>query len=322
MRALLVGLCIVAALVWANNTRLFAPEPPDHPPRFIAHRGVHQTFAGGTPGPDTCTANPVAPIKHPYIENTLPSMRAAFALGAEIVELDVHLTPDGVFAVFHDWTLDCRTDGTGQTNKQDFASLRALDVGHGYSVDGQNHPLRGKGIGLMPRLEEVFAAFPDRRFLINFKSDRQSEGRAMVDLLTDDPDRQAQVFGVYGAPGPSQVVSAAFPSIRGFDRDKVSACLLRYAALGWIGHVPPACRNTVVIVPQNVAPFLWGWPVRFQQRLDAAGTTIILAGSYRGGGGVRGIDSRAALARVPDGFTGYVWTNDLPALTGRRPAKE
>ena len=38
-------------------------------------------------------------------------MRAAFDSGADVVELDVHLTPDGKFAVFHDWTLDCRTDG-------------------------------------------------------------------------------------------------------------------------------------------------------------------------------------------------------------------
>ena len=37
-------------------------------------------------------------------------MRAAFAAGADIVELDIHPTTDGQFAVFHDWTLDCRTE--------------------------------------------------------------------------------------------------------------------------------------------------------------------------------------------------------------------
>ena len=39
-------------------------------------------------------------------------MRAAFAAGADIVEFDVHPTSDGQFAVFHDWTLDCRTAAT------------------------------------------------------------------------------------------------------------------------------------------------------------------------------------------------------------------
>jgi glycerophosphoryl diester phosphodiesterase len=36
-------------------------------------------------------------------------MRAAFDLGADIVELDVHPTVDGSFVVFHDWTVECRT---------------------------------------------------------------------------------------------------------------------------------------------------------------------------------------------------------------------
>jgi glycerophosphoryl diester phosphodiesterase len=39
---------------------------------------------------------------HGFIENTIPSMQAAVAAGAQVIELDVHLTPDNVFAVFHD----------------------------------------------------------------------------------------------------------------------------------------------------------------------------------------------------------------------------
>ena len=87
----------------------------DDGPRFLAHRGVHQIAAG--PGRDAkaCGANPVGPITHDFIANTLRSMRAAFDHGAEVVELDVHLTRDGVFAVFHDWRLECQTDGVGVT---------------------------------------------------------------------------------------------------------------------------------------------------------------------------------------------------------------
>ncbi|WP_157209922.1 glycerophosphodiester phosphodiesterase family protein [Marinimicrobium agarilyticum] len=40
-------------------------------------------------------------------------MRAAFAAGAGVVELDVHPATDGYFAVMHDWMLDCRTEGMG-----------------------------------------------------------------------------------------------------------------------------------------------------------------------------------------------------------------
>ena len=97
------------------------------------------------------------------------------------MEFDVHPTTDGRFVVFHDWTLDCRTNGKGVTREHDLAALKALDIGYGYTADGgKTFPFRGKGIGLMPTLDEVLARFPDRRFLINIKSDDVSEGERLA----------------------------------------------------------------------------------------------------------------------------------------------
>ncbi|MFC3523032.1 glycerophosphodiester phosphodiesterase family protein [Streptomonospora nanhaiensis] len=50
------------------------------------------------------------PPEHPYLENTIAGMRAAFDAGADQVEFDVHRTADDRFAVFHDWEVDCRTE--------------------------------------------------------------------------------------------------------------------------------------------------------------------------------------------------------------------
>jgi glycerophosphoryl diester phosphodiesterase len=61
------------------------------PPRYVAHRG------GAAQWP----------------ENSLTAFRNAIALGAKILELDVHLTADGEVAVIHDPTLDRTSDGTG-----------------------------------------------------------------------------------------------------------------------------------------------------------------------------------------------------------------
>ena len=36
-------------------------------------------------------------------------------------------------------------------------------------------------------------------------------------------------------------------------RPLLKSCILRYAAVGWTGYVPGACRNTVLVVPANVA---------------------------------------------------------------------
>ena len=98
------------------------------------------------------------PPEHPYLENTIDGFRAAFSDGADIIEFDVQPTTDGQFVVFHDWTLDCRTNGSGVTREHALAELRPLDLGYGYTADGgKTFPFRGKGVGLMPTLDQVLA---------------------------------------------------------------------------------------------------------------------------------------------------------------------
>lgn len=56
-------------------------------------------------------------------------MRLAFRLGAEVAELDVHLTAVGPFTVFHDWIPGCRINGQRETRGQTKAFLTAGDAG-------------------------------------------------------------------------------------------------------------------------------------------------------------------------------------------------
>jgi glycerophosphoryl diester phosphodiesterase len=67
-------------------------------------------------------------------------------------------------------------------------------------------------------------------------------------------------------------------------------------------------------MPINIAPFVWGFPHRLTERLAVHGTTLILVGPYDGGGFSSGIDDAATLARVPNGFDGYVWTNRIEVI--------
>ena len=97
-------LALAVFALWVANTSAFT-STADHETRIIAHRGVHQTYAGADLTNDACTASPIHQVDHGFMENTLPSIDAAFGFGADVVEFDIHLTPDDVFAVFHDWTL-------------------------------------------------------------------------------------------------------------------------------------------------------------------------------------------------------------------------
>ena len=104
------AIVVFAAAIYINNTNHFAAHR-EGTLVLLAHRGIAQRFDERELKNDTCTAARMLPPSHEYLENTIESMRAGFAAGADIVELDVHPATDGEFAVFHDWTLDCRTDG-------------------------------------------------------------------------------------------------------------------------------------------------------------------------------------------------------------------
>ena len=313
---ILVVLLIMAGAVWLWNAS-WRVAPPDAPGiSLIAHRGVHHTFDRTDLENDTCTAERIYPPEHAYLENTLASMQAAFAAGADIVELDVHPTTDGQFAVLHDWTVDCRTEGTGETRGHDMAYLKALDVGYGYTADGgATHPLRGTGVGQMPELREVLASMPDRQFLINFKSREVREGDMLGDLVDQHPEWRHAVWGAYGGDEPTFRAADLIDGLAVWSRRGLVDCLLQYEGLGWTGYMPEACRNTKVMVPINVAPFIWGWPNLFLERIRHAGSQVILLGPYGSGdAGTAGIDTLEQLAQVPDSFEGYIWTNRIERI--------
>ena len=59
-------------------------------------------------------------------ENTVASIEAAVAAGADVVELDVQRSADGVAVLMHDWTIDRTTDGSGPIWAHTAAELTAL----------------------------------------------------------------------------------------------------------------------------------------------------------------------------------------------------
>ncbi|WP_454848556.1 glycerophosphodiester phosphodiesterase family protein [Rhizobium binxianense] len=310
------AIAVIAAAVYLNNTSLLA-EHFEGKPLLLAHRGIAQRFDETDLKNDTCTAERMLPPKHDYLENTIRSMQAGFDAGADIVEIDVHPTKDGQFAVFHDWTLDCRTNGHGVTREHAMAELKTLDIGYGYTADGgKTFPFRGKGIGMMPTLAEVLGQFPERRFLINVKSRDPSEGEKLAAVLNGLPSAQRGRIMVYGGDEPIEAVRRLVPDVRTASRANLKGCLLGYIGYGWTGVLPDACRNAMMLVPVNVAPWLWGWPDRFLDRMRAVNTEVFVLGPYKGGGFSTGIDDAGQFALLPKGYSAGIWTNEIETMAG------
>jgi glycerophosphoryl diester phosphodiesterase len=305
---------LLAGFIYLNNAN-WLTSAPESRSILLAHRGLAQTFDLDGVTNDTCTATRIHVPTHPYLENTLASMEAAFRAGADIVELDVHPTTDSRFAVFHDWTLDCRTDGKGVTREHALTALKALDVGYGYTADGgKTFPFRGKGIGLMPSLDDVLSTFPDQRFLIHIKSTDPHEGERLASHLAILPPAQRAHLIVYGGNLPVERFHQRLPDVRAMSRAGLTQCLLRYIAIGWSGYVPAACHHSLVLVPVNAAPWLWNWPNGFLNRMARAGSIVVVVGPYSPGEFSRGIDSEAEFAQLAHGFAGGIWTNRIDRI--------
>ncbi|MBY0275531.1 glycerophosphodiester phosphodiesterase [Candidatus Binatia bacterium] len=62
-------------------------------------------------------------------ENTLASFARALALGVDMIECDLQLTGDGQVVIFHDWTLERTTNGSGIVRELSLDAIRHLDAG-------------------------------------------------------------------------------------------------------------------------------------------------------------------------------------------------
>ncbi len=126
-------------------------------PRVFAHRGG-------------CALGP---------ENTMATFERGLAAGADGLELDVHLSSDGVAMVCHDSTLDRTTDASGAINRRTAAELSRIDAGYRWVDAAGNHPFRGRGVGIST-LREVLHRFTDVPIIIEMKVDHPEMGRAVA----------------------------------------------------------------------------------------------------------------------------------------------
>lgn len=144
----------------------------------------------GDDDPDVCTCPAASVINcghrgtgvnapgNPFAENTIPSFEQAVAEGAQMLELDVIRSADGVLMVIHDDTVNRTTDGTGCVGDQTQAELQALDAAFGTDMEGT-------GV-VIPTLDEVLAAV-DVPINVEIKiNDDASCPASDLDLLAQD----------------------------------------------------------------------------------------------------------------------------------------
>ncbi|MGB7876396.1 MAG: glycerophosphodiester phosphodiesterase [Anaerolineales bacterium] len=157
---------ILLALVLVSA---FSRRAPDHPyyspelpyPLVIAHQGGDGLWPG----------------------DTLYAFEHAVELGVDVLEMDLHITKDGVLVINHDETVDRTSDGTGNIEDMNLAEIKKLDAGYDWSNDGgDTFPYRGMGITI-PTLEEIFQTFPQYHMTIEIKTTERPMAASFCDMI-------------------------------------------------------------------------------------------------------------------------------------------
>jgi glycerophosphoryl diester phosphodiesterase len=114
---------------------------------------------------------------------------AGVAAGADGLELDVHLSADGIPVVCHDDTLDRTTDATGLVRARTADELARVDAGYRFAAAG-SFPFRGQDAGI-PTLRDVLRRYPALPVIIEMKEDAAAMGEAVAAVVraTDSVDR-------------------------------------------------------------------------------------------------------------------------------------
>jgi glycerophosphoryl diester phosphodiesterase len=191
------------------------------------------------------------------------------ALGADGIELDVHLSCDGVVVVHHDDALDRTTDARGPIAARTADELARLDAGHRFTADGSTYPYRAQGHGI-PRLREVLARHQHARLIIELKTAEAELARRTIDAVRDMGALDRVALGSFHGRALAEARRYEPRLPTGAAREETRWALYR-SRIGWpLGRtryrefqVPERSGSTVIVTPYFIShAHRAGLPVR------------------------------------------------------------
>jgi glycerophosphoryl diester phosphodiesterase len=159
--ALLLLLSIVFLVILTPDALSKSYYRDMQPPLVIAHQGGDGVWPG----------------------DTMYAFENAVEIGADVLEMDAHITKDGQIVLMHDEKVDRTTEGTGLIEDLTLPELKQLDAAYQWSNDeGKTFPYRGQGIEV-PTLEELFQKFSPMRYVIEIKLTQNLIDKPLCDLI-------------------------------------------------------------------------------------------------------------------------------------------
>lgn len=257
---------------------IFLVSSPElqEPGRLVAYRGGGQLVNYQKLEKEGCTATSIVQSKNVHIENTTESIKDAYSAGFDVIHINIHRSKDNSFVLFHDWTLDCATNGKGEVRDNTGDRLAELDAGYGYTFDGgQSFPFRAKGYRISS-LMTILDEYPDSTFWLNLKNNDEASFAALYEVLRSNyEDRLSEFVIISGQKGVDWFRRSA-PELKAVSVESTIECFKDYMLYGWSGVFPEACSNRPILIPPPKTKYLWGYPRRFAALAQENGSHVYL----------------------------------------------
>ena len=114
--------------------------------------------------------------------NTIDAFQLALDQGADIIELDIWRSRDGVWVVIHDRNLSRTTGVDKDIMDLTYEEIQSLDAGYNFTNSSGNYSYRNKNYRI-PSLEQVFKMFNNEKINIEIKGDNTLGLSDLVDLV-------------------------------------------------------------------------------------------------------------------------------------------
>jgi glycerophosphoryl diester phosphodiesterase len=190
-------------------------------------------------------------------ENTLAAFDRGLAAGADGLELDVHLSRDGVVVVHHDRTMERTTDARGPIAALTADDLSRVDAGYRFRVNGAC-PFRGLGVGV-PTLRDVLRRYPNVPIIVELKVNDARLAEATIETVRRAGAIDRVCLGSFGLRAlraarrldPTIATSAAREEVRWAVYR--SWCRWPVSRVGYAGYqVPEQFGRTRVVTPRFI----------------------------------------------------------------------
>ena len=189
------------------------------------------------------------------------------AAGADGLELDVHLSSDGVPVVIHVATLDRTTDATGPVHARSADELARVDAGCRFPTEPHTPRFAHMGIGV-PTLAQVLGRYPAVPIIVEIKVDTEEGGTRIAEVVraADALERVCLAgSGSRGARGARRTAGAAASAYLG----EVRWALYR----SWAGWPVRSVAYGGYQVPEHAGRLRVASP-RFVRHAHAAGLAV------------------------------------------------